>query len=260
MTEVFGILNITPDSFSDGGKYFELKNAIKIAEEMLKDGVYAIDVGAESTRPNAKIIGFEEEIKRLSKILPELIKLGVKISLDTRNPETAKFGLDLGVSIINDVSGFADEKMISLLCEYKVKGVFMHSLTVPSDPTICMSENGIEMLYSIKKWAEDKLKLLAERKIPKEDLIFDPGIGFGKTGEQSLFLLKNIEYFKILNLPVLVGHSRKSFLKETFSERFEEKEVDTYEKDLMTSIFSALLFGKVEFLRLHNTKIPPLLH
>lgn len=253
MTKIFGILNITPNSFSDGGMNVRFEDALQTAKQMVKDGVFAIDIGAESTRPNAESISVEEEISRLEEILPAVCKLGVKVSLDTRNFETAKWGALQGISILNDVSGFADERMMELIPEFNLQACFMHSLTVPVEPTVIIEGDVLEEIYS---WAEKKIKLFAKYGVSPENLIFDPGIGFGKSAEQSLLILKNTDYFKKLGLPVLIGHSRKSFLKSVFEERFTSKvEVNTFEKDLMTSIFSALLWNKVEFLRLHNTNI-----
>ena len=253
MTKIFGILNITPNSFSDGGINFKFEDALLAAKKMVKDGIFAIDIGAESTRPNAESISVEEEISRLEQILPAICKLGIKVSLDTRNFETAKWGAKQGVSIINDVSGFEDERMMELIPKFNLQACFMHSLSIPANPAIIMEG---DVLGEIYKWAESKIKLFAKHGVLPENLIFDPGIGFGKSAEQSLLILKNTDYFKKLGLPVLIGHSRKSFLKLAFEERFATGlEVSNFEKDLMTSIFSTILWNKVEFLRLHNTNI-----
>lgn len=251
--KIFGILNVTPDSFSDGGLNFEASSAIKSAEKMLEDGVFAIDIGAESTRPNAQIISSEEEIARLSGILPKIVKMGAKVSLDTRNFETAKWGLENGVSIINDVSGFSDVRTMKLLKEFDATGVFMHSLTVPANPEITM--NSETFIEEIIQFAKAKILDFHNLGIPSEKLIFDAGIGFGKTAKQSIFLMQNMEKFNSLGVQILAGHSRKSFLKEAFKERFAEGEPSLFEKDLMTSIFSILMLEKVDFLRLHNASI-----
>jgi dihydropteroate synthase len=253
MTKIFGILNITPDSFSDGGLNCNKETALKAAKKMINDGVYAIDVGAESTRPNATILNPQEEIARLSPILPELIKLGTKVSLDTRNFETAKWGALAGISILNDVSGFTNQKMIELVAKYNLEACFMHSLTIPADPKVIMEGDIMTKLYS---FAEEKIAIFKQYGISKERLMFDVGIGFGKTAEQSIFILQNIEYFKKLNVRLFVGHSRKSFLKSVFGEVFEnDRSPSIIEKDLMTAIISSTLLGKVDFLRLHNTSI-----
>jgi dihydropteroate synthase len=252
-TQIFGILNATPDSFSDGGQNTDMSSALKSAEKMIENGAYAIDIGAESTRPNARTITFAEEIERLSQILPLIIKLGAKVSLDTRNFETAKWGLNQGVSIINDVSGFSDKRMINLVKEFNVDAVFMHSLTVPASPQIIMKTE--TMLEEIYTFAKNKILEFEIAGVSKEKLIFDSGIGFGKDGGQSLMLLQKTEFFNNLGVKTLIGHSRKSFLKTAFKERFFGGEVSNFEKDLMTSIFSGFLLGKVDFLRLHNTEM-----
>jgi dihydropteroate synthase len=248
-TKIFGILNITPDSFSDGGENFNYENAIKTAKNMIKNNIFAIDVGAESTRPNAIPISSQEEIARLDKIIPTLINLKANISLDTRNYETAKWGLENGVKIINDVSGLQDERTIKLISNHKAKVCFMHSLTIPANPQIIMQKK--DVLKTLLNFAKNKIDQCNNLGIKKENLIFDIGIGFGKNAEQSVFLIKNIEYFKSLGVKLLVGHSRKSFLKLPFKHIFDNKIPSIEELDLMTQVFSAFMEGKVNFLRLH---------
>jgi dihydropteroate synthase len=252
MAQIFGILNITPDSFSDGGKYLTLENAIKKAEAMVENGVFAIDIGAESTRPKAQTLDAEEEISRLKHILPEILKLKTKISLDTYHFETAKWGLEMGVSIINDVSGGRDEKIPLLVKEFGATYCFMHSLTLPANPEIFMEG---EILGDLKKWAEMKMDLFEKIGISREKLIFDPGIGFGKKAEDSIMIMQNMGFFRSLGIKLLVGHSRKSFLKTAFKEIFAQKEPSLTEKDLMTAVFSAIMKESVDFLRVHETSI-----
>ncbi len=250
MSQIFGILNITPDSFSDGGENFNPETAIQKAKQMINDGVFAIDVGAESTRPNAIPIDSEEEISRLSLVLPKIAELNTIVSLDTRNYETAKWGLSNGVKIINDVSGFRDERMIELVAKQKAIAVFMHSISVPPKADeVLVGENILEQLLD---FAHLKINQFKRYKVPKTRLIFDVGIGFGKTPEQAIFLMKNIEYFKQLGVKLLVGHSRKSFLKMAFPEAFEGRAPSVAEKDTMTAVFSGMMWSKVDFLRLHN--------
>lgn len=253
--KIFGIINLTPDSFSDKGANFSRNNALQTAEGFLEEGVYAIDIGAESTRLNAEPVLFDEEIKRLSIALPEIVKMGGRVSVDTRNYETARWALDKGACIINDVSGLRDENMIKLVKEYNIEAIFMHSLAVPHSNSIFMKEQDEEMLKSIIKWAVERLQNIESYGISKEKLIFDPGNGFGKKAEQSLFIMQNIQYFERLGVRILMGHSRKSFLAEAFKDRFLQGEPSTFEKDLMTTIFSIILFKKIDFLRIHNVKM-----
>lgn len=250
MTKIFGILNVTPDSFSDGGVNFDFKNAIKTLETMALNNVYAVDIGAESTRPNASFVSGEEEIERLKTILPIAIKMGLTVSLDSRHAKTIEWGLNQGVKIVNDVTGFQDEKIIKLVKQFNVKAVFMHSLTVPANPDIVMKEAGF--MQEIYNFGVNTISKFEQAGVKKEDLIFDPGIGFGKTGNQSIEIIKNIEFFKPLEVKILVGHSRKSFLKSAFA----NQNPITAEKDLMTTAFSAYLIAKkVDFLRLHNVEV-----
>jgi dihydropteroate synthase len=256
-TQIFGILNITPDSFSDPMINFNNEQAIINAKKMIAEGVFAIDIGAESTRPNATPIHFQEEISRLEPILPKVIKLGAKVSLDSYHFETAEWGVKQGISIINDVSGGKDERMIELACKNNLQFCFMHSLTVPTNPKIVIEG---EVLSELLSWGEERIKTFTKLGMKKENLIFDVGIGFGKTAEQSLTLLQNIEVFKSLGVKLFVGHSRKLFLKHAFkiNEVSEISEPSIRERDLMTAVFSALLWNKVDFLRLHNTQITSL--
>jgi dihydropteroate synthase len=247
-TQIFGILNITPDSFSDGGANLNVEDALASAKSMLQDGVFAIDIGAESTRPNATPLTPDEEISRLEKVLPAIIKLGARVSLDTYHFETAKWGASLGVSILNDVSGGADERMVELVAKNNLQFCFMHSLSIPANPNIVMEGDVLSQLLT---WGEEKIKKFNRAGISNENLIFDVGIGFGKTAEQSLSIIKNITNFNKLGVKLFVGHSRKSFLKRAFN----INEASIFERDLMTSVFSALLWNKVDFLRLHNAKI-----
>ena len=149
MTKIFGILNITPDSFSDGGVNFEVDRAVKTLESMKANNIFAVDIGAESTRPNAAPVSPEEEIERLKIILPIAVKMGLTVSLDSRNIKTVEWGLKEGVKIVNDVSGFKDLKMIELVRDFKAKAIFMHSLTVPTDVNITLKEENFMQEYMI---------------------------------------------------------------------------------------------------------------
>lgn len=210
---VMGILNITPDSFYDGGKYTSDYEIIKHAEKMFLDGAEIIDLGAVSTRPGAQEISEKEEEKRLIPIVKKLVKEfpGKIFSVDTWRSGIAKMAIDQGVSIINDISGGTfDNKMLDLVSKENVPYIIMHIKGKPSN----MQENPgyenlvKELVFFFSKQIE-KLK-----KLGAKDIIIDPGFGFGKNLEHNYHLLKNLGYFHFFGLPIMVGVSRKSMINK----------------------------------------------
>jgi len=239
--KIWGILNITPDSFSDGGKYFSLDTALKHAQDLIDSGADVIDIGAESTRPGAKVLELEEEWSRLKDVLPLIkeIKKNVLISLDTTKGDIIKRALNY-IDIINDVSGFNDPIMLDVVKNSQLPAVLMHNLGVPADPSKTIHE-GLDVIDEISTWFEKKLETL-----PSSHLILDPGIGFGKTASQSLEIIKNIAELHKFNLPLLVGHSRKSYMKL----------LNIDDKDTATAVISLHLAQKqVQHIRVHNVAL-----
>lgn len=220
MAEIMGIINLTPDSFSDGGKFADARMALDAISEMIGQGACAIDIGAESTRPGAVPVSPEEEWQRLEPVLSSLHRIkkgGAAFSLDTRHGESAKRALDLGIDWINDVTGFSSPEMVAAVKASECKLVMMHSLGVPADKKITLaSRNVVETLTS---WAKQRLVQLEMHGIARERILFDPGVGFGKTARQSLSIIRNVKQFSALGVPVLVGHSRKSFLADLSADR-----------------------------------------
>ena len=242
-----GIINIDDNSFSnDSVSDFNLfKEKFEFFENNL---VQIIDIGAESTKPGTIPINEEDEIKRLSKIF-EYIKnrkfglIRPLISLDTYHPGTAKLAIENGFDIINDVSGFSDSKMLELAKNNKnIKFIFVHNNGLPANKEISTNTNIIE---EVDKWLNDKIKLFNKYGIKKEQVIFDPGIGFGKTTSQNLQILQNIRYFHKYGFKILIGHSRKSFLK-----MFTSKEAN--ERDFETLSISMAIAKDVDILRVHT--------
>lgn len=242
-TRIFGILNLTPDSFSDGGKY----DAYLRLKQFIIEGVDVIDVGAESTRPDAQIISPEEEWNRLKPIFEFIKKENIKtpISLDSRNSETIERALDYGVSYINDVSGLENEKIISLVKKYDLKAIFMHSLTIPADKNVNIPESEDIILF-LKNWASVKIEALKKFGVKGEALVFDPGIGFGKTAKQSLEIIKRIDELKELGIPLLIGHSEKSFFSLFTDKKAGERNVET---NVVTSYLAS---KNIDYIRVHN--------
>ncbi len=231
---IAGILNITPDSFSDGGKYFEIETALAQFKKLADAGADIIDIGAESTRPGHTAVSSDEEIERLRIILGEIVNLNkdyaIPLSLDTRNMKTAAFGVNLGIDIINDI-GFAeyDPQMVDFINTNNIPYVLMHNKSAKS---IVVDE-----VYE---------ELLSKSQMFTAPLIIDPGIGFEKKIQQDYELISRISEFKSLGMPVLCGHSRKKFLHKSFDLTPNELDIATL------AVSSALICEGVNILRVHD--------
>ena len=209
---VLGILNLTPDSFSDGGKFNKKNKAVKRAINLFNSGANLIDIGGESTRPGSKSINENLEWSRMHKILKPLSKK-IPISLDTRKSTIMKKGIKLGIKIINDVSGLKyDSETISVLKHFKTPFVLQHSQGSPKDMQNKPSYKNV--LLDIYDFFENKLKYLRSIGINHNKIIIDPGIGFGKNLKHNISLIKNISIFHSLGFPLLVGNSRKRFIRD----------------------------------------------
>lgn len=250
-TYIMGILNITPDSFSDGGKYNNKNNAIKHFKEMAKDGADIIDIGGESTRPYSQTLPQEEEIKRVIPIIKSIREFDKNtiISIDTRNASTAQKAIEAGANIINDVSALEwDKEMINVLKTSQVPIILNHSKGTPDIMQNNTDYN--DVVDTIYDYFEKKIKYLTNQGIHQEKIIIDPGIGFGKSIQQNFVIIKRIKELKSLGCPILVGHSRKNFIKQTLNTQKNE------ELDTGTLILSQILQKEgVNILRVHNTKI-----
>lgn len=249
---LLGILNITPDSFSDGDPSQTPQQAADAAEKMIAEGAHAVDIGAESTRPDATPLSWEEEWKRLQPVLE--LCANFPISIDSYHPETIERALEFEqVKFINDVSGFKNTEMCKIAAKAQKKGVkliAMHSLTVPADKNVVIDGDATDEL---EDWMYSLIARLKNFHIAPENVIFDIGIGFGKTAEQSIELIKHIEDLTSIahqmDAKMLVGHSRKSFL-----EKFTEKKSDN--RDFETAIFTSFLATQnVDFVRVHNVPL-----
>jgi dihydropteroate synthase len=204
---VMGILNVTPDSFSDGGRFIDPQVAIAQARRMVAEGADILDVGAESTRPygGAVPVSLEDELARLEPVLPAVIGLGVPVSIDTIKPEVAGWALRLGAAIVNDVWGLQrDPGMAQVVAEHRAPVIIMHNRD-SADPTI-------DIVADVMTFFARSLDIAARAGIRREAIVLDPGIGFGKTPEQSMEVIARLEAFKRFGLPLLVGASRKRFI------------------------------------------------
>jgi dihydropteroate synthase len=204
---VMGILNITPDSFSDGGQFVDPEDALRQAQKMVEAGADIIDVGAESTRPygGQKPVTLEEELARLQPVLAPVIGMGRPVSIDTMKPEVALWALGLGAAIVNDVWGLQrDPNMARVVAGGGVPVICMHNRY--------KADSSINIMSDINAFFTFSIEVALKADIPRDCIVLDPGIGFGKTPEQSMEAIAKLEAFKRFKLPILVGASRKRFI------------------------------------------------
>ena len=250
-TSIMGVINLTPDSFSDGGDLNSSKKVLDKVKQFFNNGVDVIDLGAQSTRPGAEEIGSNIEIQRLIPYL-KLIRYeypDVLISIDTFNSEVAHEALLNGANWINDVTGGRrDRKILDVVAKFNCPYVMTHSRGNSQN----MNELSIyeNVLSEVKCSLEDLIENALEKNIPKTNLIIDPGIGFSKDLIQNLDILKNLDVFKDLNLPILIGASRKRFIGEILSE------INPKERDIGTLAISCLCSNlNIDIVRVHNVKM-----
>ena len=208
---VMGILNVTPDSFADGGKYNDFESAIRRGYEMIAEGVDIIDIGGESTKPGAERITLEEELDRVIPVIKELSQLGIKISIDTMRSEVARKAIEAGASIINDVSGgLADPEMLTTAAHLEIPYIAMHWRGHSKD----MNSQAVykDVVSEVISELGERITASLDAGIKKDNLIIDPGIGFAKDADHNWAIIDSISSFVDLGYPVLVGASRKRFL------------------------------------------------
>jgi len=203
---VMGVLNVTPDSFSDGGRFVDPQRAIGQAQRMIAEGAAIIDIGAESTRPyGAEPVSYDEELARLAPVLPAVVKLKTPVSIDSMKPAIATWALDQGAAMVNDVWGLQrDPAMAEVVSEYDMPVVIMHNREA-ADPAL-------DIVADVEAFFERSLEQAERAGIARDCIVLDPGIGFGKTPEQSLICIARLAKFKRFGLPLLVGASRKRFI------------------------------------------------
>lgn len=247
-TLIMGILNVTTDSFSDGGLYADLDKAVARAVQMIGDGADVIDVGGESTRPGSEPVSVNEEIKRVVPVIKAISeKLNIPISIDTYKPLVASAAIEAGACIINDITGFAEQEMRELAAEKKIPSIIMHIKGTPK--TMQVNPVYDNLISEISSYLRERAGMLEEDGLPPEYIIIDPGIGFGKTVEHNLEIIRNLADFKSLGYPILIGPSRKAFIGQAIgglpsSERIEG-----------TSAVAALSIANgAKILRVHDVK------
>jgi dihydropteroate synthase len=222
-THIMGILNVTPDSFSDGGRFFSLEQATDQGMRMVDEGADIIDVGGESTRPGSDPVGLDEELSRVIPVIEALAKKNnIPISIDTYKAKVAQRALDAGAEMINDISALRfDPRMKEIASEYKVPLALMHILGTPKN----MQKDPFyqDVIAEIKDYLQESIQMAEDAGIEKSRLIIDPGIGFGKRLEDNLNILKNLKRFSILGCPILVGCSRKTFIGKILDLPMDER-------------------------------------
>jgi dihydropteroate synthase len=245
-----GILNVTPDSFSDGGEFLQVEKAVKRAKELVEEGADIIDIGGESSRPFSDPVPEEEELKRVIPVikavkseLPDVI-----ISIDTYKSRVAEKALEAGADIVNDISaGRFDPDMVKVVKEAGCPVILMHMKGTPK--TMQINPFYKDVIAEIKNFLKEKIEYFVEKGVDFEKIIIDPGIGFGKRLEDNLKIIRNLDAFLSLNRPVLLGHSRKSFIGEFIKKPPRERDFAT----AGVSVY-AVLKG-IHFLRVHSVKI-----
>ena len=245
---IMGVLNVTPDSFSDGGKYNYIDSAVRRALAIESEGADIIDIGGESSRPGASPVPLDEEVKRVVPLVKELKQiLKIPISVDTYKSKVARLALEAGASIINDITGLnQDIDMATVIKEYGAEVVIMHMQGTPQN--MQKDPKYDDVLKDIYSFLEEAIEKAAQSGIKRDKIIIDPGIGFGKTLKDNLTILKNIRFFKKLNLPILIGPSRKTFIGEITGKETEERLMGT-----ASSVAVSIING-ANIVRVHDVK------
>jgi dihydropteroate synthase len=247
LPKIMGIVNVTPDSFSDGGKYFSIDDAVDHGLQLLDEGADILDIGGESTRPGSDSVPLEEELRRTIPVIKKILQIrkNALISIDTTKSETAEQALDSGAKIINDISGLTfDDKMIDTAKQFNAGVVIMH---IKGNPKT-MQENPI--YKDVLKEVYDFL-MVQSLKAKQNDIskiIVDPGIGFGKRIEDNFSLIKNLNYFESLDYPIMIGLSKKSFIGKTLNQDIDEREIGT------VILETAAVLKSARIIRTHNVK------
>lgn len=238
---IMGILNVTPDSFSDGGKFQEMDRALFHVEEMIQEGMDIVDIGGESTRPGYQKISAQEEIERVAPVIENVKKrFDIPVSLDTYRADTAKAGISAGADLINDIWGLKyDDRMAAVIAEAKVSCCLMHN----RDNTVYQS-----FMTDVINELQESVSLAKEADIAGDKIILDPGVGFGKTYEQNLEIVRKLDELQILGYPLLLGCSRKSVIGLTLDLPVPER----LEGTLVTTTVGVL--KGCSFIRVHDVK------
>ncbi len=247
-TLIMGILNITPDSFYDGGKYFKKQNAVKKALQMAEDGADIIDIGGESSRPGSHPVPLKEEIKRVVPAVKEIAKRSnVIVSVDTTKAEVVRQAIDAGARIVNDISALRfDPDMAKVCAENKVGVILMHMRGTPL--TMQMDVHYDDLMSEVFNYLQERVSFAVKAGIEEENIAIDPGIGFGKSAEDNLKIINRLSEFKTIGRPIVLGPSRKSFIGKTIVLDAKNKREGT-----LAAVAAGILNG-AHIVRVHDVK------
>lgn len=247
-THVMGILNRTPDSFSDGGNFLDEAKALGRIEQMVADGADIIDIGGESTRPGAPGVSLAEELERVIPVIRKAAaRIPVPISVDTRRSEVADAAIEAGAAMVNDITALrGDPRMRYVIARGGVPVVLMHMKGTPR--TMQANPEYTDLIQEIISYLEESIEIGGAAGIPEEKMIIDPGIGFGKTTEHNLSIIKNLERFRALGKPILIGTSRKSFIGNVLGLGVDRRLMGT-----AASVAAGILNG-ARIVRVHDVK------
>jgi dihydropteroate synthase len=238
-----GILNVTPDSFSDGGEFLDPEVAVAHGLTMVDEGAGIVDVGGESTRPGADPVGVDEEMRRVLPVVSALVEAGVSVAIDTSKPEVAHASVESGAAVVNDVTGFTNRGMIEAVVDSDCGVVVMHGREEPLNEL----DEGVDPVEEVGRFLRRKSEEMAASGVEAGRIALDPGIGFAKRPEQSLALLSGLDRLAAAGHPVMVGTSRKGFLKQVIGE--SERDV----RDGATAITTALAYERgARLFRVHD--------
>lgn len=243
-----GVLNVTPDSFSDGGKFFDAQAAVVQAQRMIAEGADIIDVGGASSRPGADVVPVQEELRRVVPVIEAIAGAAgeISVSIDTFHPEVAAAALDAGATMVNDITGLADEGMMQLVARRNVPVVIMHMQGTPQN--MQKDPKYSDVVEDVVAFFKERITAAKRAGVSEQNIILDPGIGFGKKLEHNLQILKNVPAFRELGFPVLIGASRKSFIEKITGLPVEER----LEATLAAHVVAAL--GGADIVRVHDVQ------
>ncbi len=253
-TCIMGVINVTPDSFSDGGKFFDFETAVAQGERLAAEGAAIIDIGGESTRPFSDPVPIEEEIRRVVPVIEKLAtRISTPISIDTTKAKVARRAVEAGAAIINDVAALRfDPELAAVAMEFNTPVILMHMLGTPK--SMQKSPRYDNLIQEIRDFLADAAKRAVNLGISSDKIILDPGIGFGKTVAHNLLLIKHLQTFASLNFPILIGASRKSFIRKIL----KDPQADDIQPDLpivetgSQAVVAASILNGAHIVRVHD--------
>ncbi len=208
---IMGVINVTPDSFSDGGDHFDVALAIARAQRLVEEGADILDIGGESSRPGASPLPLDEELRRVLPVIKSCVKLGKPVSVDTYKPEMMRAAVAAGASMLNDIWGFQRDGALTAALEAALQGVALCAMHMQRDPaTMQDNPHYNDVVAEVKQFLAQRIDTLTQAGVPRQQIVIDPGFGFGKSVDHNLALLRHLDQFNALGVPVLAGLSRKS--------------------------------------------------